>query len=231
MTDGQQEVRDFLEKKIKEKGFSLNGLSLQLGKNSTYLFHFIKRHSPRRLDEQTRSKLAQLLGVAEQRLCDYQLGTNLIQDKLTTLSGLLGIGKAKAQAIDVIDMSGEYKGKFSEIKNNIIGTEAISSELVKLYGFKNIDDIIIIKNSGDAMYPTIADGDFLWIDTTYNRSIADGIYLIEANETTLLRRIQINPFDNTLRLSADNQSYQSFVVHDYKDIKICGKVVLCTHKL
>ena len=95
--DKQQQVRDFLEKSVKEKGFSLNSLSLKLGKNSTYLFHFIKRHSPRRLDETTRRKLAQLLDVSEQDLCDFPLPGSLIQDKLSTISNLFNFGKNKGE--------------------------------------------------------------------------------------------------------------------------------------
>ena len=93
--DRQQQVRDFLENTIKEKGFSLNSLSLKIGKNSTYLFHFIKRNSPRRLDETARRQLAQILNVAEQDLCDFTLPTSVIPDKLNTLSTFLVLVKIK----------------------------------------------------------------------------------------------------------------------------------------
>lgn len=233
MSDKLQEVRNFLEETVKDKGFSLNSLSLQLGKNSTYLFHFIKRHSPRRLDEQTRHKLAQILEVSEQKLCDYPLGGGLIQDKLNTLSGLLGIGKEQSypNKIKVVDMEGYYRGNFDMIRKNVIGEEYFSDEMIKYYGFTNINDVVIVKNSGDAMLPSINPDDMLWVDTSYNKALSDGIYLIEANNTVLLRRIQINPFNGSVDLIADNSSYKPYNIKNNSDLKTCGKVVFITHKL
>lgn len=233
MNDRLQEVRNFLEDTIKNKGFSLNSLSLQLGKNSTYLFHFIKRHSPRRLDEQTRHKLAQILNISEQKLCDYPIGGNIIQDKLSTISGLLGIGREQVtpEKVKVIDMDGYYRGNFDMIKKNVIGEEYFSDEMIKHYGFTSINNIIIIKNSGDAMVPCIKPDDMLWVDTSYNKASSDGIYLIEANNTVLLRRIQINPFNGSADLIADNTSYKTYNVKNNNDLKVCGKVVFITHKL
>lgn len=235
MTDKQQEVRDFLEKATKDKGFSLNALSLQLGKNPTYLFHFIKRHSPRRLDEQTRRKLSQILDVAEQKLCDYPLMGGLIQDKLSTISGLLGIGRNKSESdmteIKVLDMEGQKKGDFSDIMNNVIGSQYLSLEMLQFYGFSDISNIKIIKVSGDAMSPIINNGDLIWLDMSYNKPCSDGIYLINANHTVLLRRIQINPFDDSWELSADNKAYKTFVIGKNERIDICGKVLLTTKKL
>ena len=61
---------------IVEKGLSLNSLSLSLGKNSSYLQKFVKEKSPRRLDEQVRKGLAQILGIPEQELTDIALNTS-----------------------------------------------------------------------------------------------------------------------------------------------------------
>ncbi len=233
MSDKLQEVRNFLEETVKDKGFSLNSLSLQLGKNSTYLFHFIKRHSPRRLDEQTRHKLAQILDVSEQKLCDYPIGGSVIQDKLNTLSGLLGIGKEQTipDKVKVIDIGGYYRGNFDAAKKNIIGEEYFSEQMIKHYGFTNINNIIIAKNSSDAMVPNIMPDDMLWIDTSYNKATSDGVYLLEANNTLLLRRIQINPFNESADLIADNSSYRPYTVNNISELKVCGRIIFITHKL
>ena len=79
-----QEVRVFLENTIKEKGLSLNALSLQLGKNSTYLFHFVKRNSPKRLDENTRRKLATILNVDNKKDI-YMLVDSISNNRFTSL--------------------------------------------------------------------------------------------------------------------------------------------------
>lgn len=233
MTDKQQEVRDFLDTTIKARGFSLNSLSLQLGKNSTYLFHFIKRHSPKRLDEPTRRKLAQILAVSEQKLCDYPIMGGLIQDKLSTITGLLGLGKEKDSLlpIEVIDLQGSHRGRFEEIKSNIIGIEHLSAEMLGHYGLNDTKGIKILKNIGDAMAPFINSSDMIWVDTSYDKVSGDGIYIINTKDDVIIRRLQINPFDNSIELCADNPAYKSFTINKAKDMDICGKVIWIMHKI
>ena len=232
--DKLQEVRVFLENAIKEKGFSLNALSLQLGKNSTYLFHFIKRNSPKRLDENTRRKLSKILNVEEQSLCDFPLPNTLVQDKLSSLTSLFNFSKQddlKMISIDVVDMGGANKGKFEQIKKNIIGKEILSQDLLGHYCSANPKNLMIFKVVGDAMSPTINSGDFVWVDLSYSIPSSDGIYMISTNSDTIIRRIQLNPFDNSADISSDNTSYKPINIKDIKNLNICGKVCYLTHKL
>ena len=232
--DRLQQVRDFLEKTVKEKGFSLNALSLQLGKNSTYLFHFIKRHSPKRLDETTRRKLANILNVPEQNLCDFPLPPSLIQDKLSTISSLLSFGKNKTDslvAIDVIDMNGPEKGRFEQIKKNIIGQIFLSAEVAALYTSTQPEYLKIIRVAGESMSPTINPGDIIWIDTSYSIPSSDGVYLLSTGSDTIIRRLQLSPFDNAVDVLSDNKAYRSFNVSDFKNLHICGKVIFISHKV
>lgn len=232
--DRQQQVRDFLENTIKEKGFSLNSLSLKIGKNSTYLFHFIKRNSPRRLDETARRQLAQILNVAEQDLCDFTLPTSVIPDKLNTLSNFFGFGKNQTSdivSIDVLDMAGPHKGRFEQIKKNIIGKHFLSKDLLTEYSSAQPENLKILKSIGDAMSPTIISGDLLWVDLSYNVPSSDGIYVLNTNGDTVIRRLQINPFDSSIEVSADNKTYKSYNIGDCKNLNICGKVISITHKI
>lgn len=232
--DKQQQVRDFLENKIKEKGLSLNSLSLTLGKNSTYLFHFIKRKSPKRLDENTRRKLASILNVSEQLLCDFPLPTSLIPDKLETISDFFGINKTKDSkliSIDVIDMNGSKKGKFETIKNNIIGEILMDEAVFSNYTSAKPEHIKILKTNSESMSPTINNGDFVWVDTSFSTPNTDGIYLISTAGDTMIKRLEINPFDNSIEVSSDNKSYRSYNIKDYKSLNICGKIVCIDKKM
>ena len=67
-------------------------------------------------------------------------------------------------SIDVVDMNGANKGKFEQIKKNIIGKEILSYELLSHYCSANPKDLMIFKVAGDAMSPTINSGDFVWVD-------------------------------------------------------------------
>lgn len=232
--DKLQQVRDFLENTVKEKGLSLNALSLKLGKNSTYLFHFIKRHSPKRLDETTRRNLAQILNVDEQSLCDFPLPTGLIQDKFSALSSLFNFAKNKEPdliAIDVWDMDGPKKGRFELLKENIIGQIFLSPQLIRAFTPVEPQNLVIIKAAGESMSPTINSGDMIWLDTSCSMPAADGIYMLNASGDVIIRRLQINPFDGSIEVSSDNKAYRSFNMKDHKNLHVCGKVLFVTNKL
>lgn len=232
--DKQQQVRDFLETTVREKGMSLNALSLQIGKNSTYLFHFVKRHSPRRLDETVRRKLAQILDVSEQDLCDFPLPTGIIQDKFSAISSLFNFSKNKPEdlnAIDVIDMDGPIKGKFEALKGNLIGQEFLPPQILALYTTSKPEYIKILKASGESMIPTINPGDIIWVDTSYSTPASDGIYLLDTNSDCVIKRLQTNPFDNSVEVSSDNKTYKSFTTNNYKNLNICGKIVFISRRV
>lgn len=232
--DKLQQVRDFLEKTAKERGISLNSLSLKIGKNSTYLFHFIKRHSPKRLDETSRRQLAHILQVDEQSLCDFQLPSSLFQDKLSSISNILNFSRDKNSglvAVDVIDMKGSHRGRFEAIKNNIIGQEFMTPEVFAIYSSSAPKQIKIIKAAGEAMSPTINPEDMVWIDTSYKTPSSDGIYLVNTASDAIFRRIQLNPFDNSVELSADNPAYKNFSLNEDASLDICGKVLFVLKKL
>ena len=64
----QSDVRNRLGELSKERGASLASLSELLGRNPSYLQQFIKKGSPRKLEEGDRRTLAEFFGVAESQL-------------------------------------------------------------------------------------------------------------------------------------------------------------------
>ena len=65
MTDDA--IREHIDEIIKQKGFSYNKLSILIGKQQSYMFQFIKRKTPKRLDEVTRRQLAEILDVDDRK--------------------------------------------------------------------------------------------------------------------------------------------------------------------
>src|SRR5215207_3043028 len=57
--------RDALARLLKERGEDFAGLSRLIGKNPAYIQQFIKRGTPRKLDEDDRRTIANYLGVSE----------------------------------------------------------------------------------------------------------------------------------------------------------------------
>jgi len=91
----------------------------------------------------------------------------------------------------------------------------------------NLTSIAIIKAKGDSMNPTLKNGDLLFIDTTIQFYVSDGIYVFCIDDDFSIKRLQLL-FDGKYRVMNDNQSrYPSeTITRDALDkIHICGKVV------
>lgn len=77
------------------------------------------------------------------------------------------------------------------------------------------------------MNPTLKNGDLLFIDTTIQFYMSDGIYVFYVDNGFSIKRLQLL-FDGQYRVMNDNQSrYPSETITrgDLDKIHICGKVV------
>ena len=66
--DTSDPVRALVDKQLTAKGLSMKEVSLAIGRNETYVQQFLTKGSPKRLHENDRPKLAELLDVSEDQL-------------------------------------------------------------------------------------------------------------------------------------------------------------------
>ena len=62
------EARKALDELIQQRGYNYSSISRLLGRNAAYIQQYIRRGSPRSLDEQDRAVLARFFGVDEKVL-------------------------------------------------------------------------------------------------------------------------------------------------------------------
>lgn len=74
MIESADKVRIFVSDRLKERGLDMANVSLQLGKNRTYIQQYITKGSPVWLPEDVRPALARMLGVPETDLRRSQTG-------------------------------------------------------------------------------------------------------------------------------------------------------------
>lgn len=77
--------------------------------------------------------------------------------------------------------------------------------------YEKAETLVIISHQGDAMAPTIGNGDNLLIDTAVNTWQTDGVYLFSLDGNIYLRRVHKRPGAG-LEAQADNARYPSFVL-------------------
>jgi phage repressor protein C with HTH and peptisase S24 domain len=87
-------------------------------------------------------------------------------------------------------------------------------------------DVLLITAVGDSMEPGIREGDLLLVDTRQIAFTEFGIYVFEARDERLVKRVQ-RKFDGTLFIISDNTIYQPEIISAKlaEEIKVIGKVV------
>ncbi len=218
------EVRARLEELSRRQGSSLSGLSRMIGRNPTYLQQFIRKGSPRRLDESDRRKLADFFGVAQ-----AELGAP--SDADTQENSYKRAGSAERLE------AGTFSGAWFDVPRLAVaasagpgaldGTEAafdsfrFSRRWLREQGLDGAQ-LSAIAVEGDSMEPLLRAGDEVLVDHA-KHSFRDGIHVVRRDDTLLVKRVA-SLGNAHFRLLSDNPAYPPIEV-EVGDIEIIGRVV------
>ena len=192
------------------RGVSLSELSRLIDRNSSYLQQFVRKGSPRKLEETDRRKLARFFGVDESELGAseeiYSKAGRSAQDWIDLPRHALG---ASAGA-------GAFAGE-----EGAIGSLRFSMRWLREQG---LDPAMLsaIAVTGDSMAPTLQDGDEILVDAS-PRGLRDGVHVVRLHDTLLVKRLDTSRSDRITLLS-DNRSYAPIEV-DPAELKVVGRVV------
>lgn len=128
----------------------------------------------------------------------------------------------KIDVLDVVACCGNGVENFSE---NVIGQHMMTLTALRELTSAAPENIKIIRAIGDSMTPTIRPGEMLWIDVSYTCPTSDGLYLIRIGHELVVRRIQLNPFDGSAVIKADNEAYRSFPAESFEAVPVLGRVI------
>lgn len=83
-----------------------------------------------------------------------------------------------------------------------------------------------ITADGDSMEPGIKRGDFVIVDTSQSRFIADGLYAVQYSNAVFIKRVQIHP-GGKVELISDNPKYRPIQLDTCESVEVIGRAVLC----
>lgn len=212
-----EDSREALERLIQEQGTSYTGLSRLLGRNVSYIQQFIRKGSPRQLDERDRAILARFFGVDEQVLGGPSRRSGpvveLVQIPILEVEASAGHG-ALAEL---------------EAKSAQFGFD--EGWLRKLTA-SNASKLSIIKVTGDSMEPTLNDGDEVMVDLADGQArLRDGIYVLRMDDALNVKRVAIEPKGRQISVVSDNPAYPSWNGLERRTINIVGRVLWFGRKL
>ena len=204
-----EHVREELDRLIQQRRLGYSSISRMIGRNSSYIQQFIKRGSPRKLDDDDRRTLASFFGVDEQVLGGppAPMRDGLIEIPVLNVDASAGFG-AIAE---------------SETAHTRFGFD--ERWLARLTRAKRAS-LSIIHVLGDSMEPTLSDGDEVLVDASDQGSrLRDGIYVLRADDALVVKRVTLKPGGRKITISSDNSAYPSWDDVDRSEIQVVGRVI------
>ncbi len=141
---------------------------------------------------------------------------------------LNGGEKSDMIQIDMVDAVACCGNGIVNFETNVIGRQSLSLTALKELTPVAPENIKILKVVGDSMEPTISSGDFVWVDISSQSPVSDGIYLFCIGDRLVVKRLQINPFDNSVEIMSDNTKYKPLKAMDYQMVNVVGRVISYT---
>ncbi|MBS0255938.1 MAG: S24 family peptidase [Proteobacteria bacterium] len=196
------------------QGTSLAALSAYLGRNPAYLQQFVRKGSPRKLEEGDRRRLARFLGVDEAELGGAEeISPGLARSALALRGDWVEVPRL---ALGASAGPGALAGDEA-----MVGAFRFSAAWLRGQG---LDPALLsaIAVAGDSMEPTLRDGDEILVDRR-PRGWRDGVHVVRCHEALLVKRVDLSaPGRVTLR--SDNPAYPPLELGP-DEVDLVGKVV------
>ena len=195
------------------RGVSLAALSELIGRNPSYLQQFIRKGSPRKLEEQDRATLARFLGVGEEELREAQENSYAEVPVRRETGGWLDVPR-----LDLGASAGPGRVAGGEAA---FDTFRFSRRWLEEQGLARAQ-LSAIRVEGDSMEPLLNDGDEILVDCSL-LPFRDGIHVVRLGETLMVKRVA-SVGAGRLALLSQNFAYPPVEVAA-DEVTIIGRVV------
>lgn len=186
---------------------SLAALSSMLKRNSSYLQQFVRKGSPRRLEEQDRRKLAEFFGVDE-----VELGADPAHARRGESGAFVSIPRLSLDASAGPGSYGAEEISFDDFR--------FSPRWMAEMGLKGAD-LSAIRVQGDSMEPLLRSGDEIFVDR--NKRGGEGVFVVRIGDALHVKQVQASA-PGRIKLISANEAYAPVdLSHD--EVEVIGRVV------
>lgn len=195
-----------------DRGVSLAALSQMIGRNPSYLQQFVRKGSPRKLEESDRSTLARFFGVAGSQLGGPEEKSFKVIGKIPR-GGWIGIPRLPLGA-------SAGPGAFAD-EEEPFGAFGVTAAWLRQH---NLDPAMLsaISVVGDSMEPALRDGDEIIVDKT-PRAWREGIHVVRVDGALLVKRLETGR-PGVVLLKSDNRIYDPIELPS-SEVEVIGRVV------
>ena len=216
MSENNNERERLLEL-AQAKGTSLAALSSMIGRNPSYLQQFIRKGSPRKLEEQDRRTLASFFGVNEAELGGPEPRIAEKSYAKAPKSGILA-DWVEVPRLDIGASAGPGALPDAEVP---FDASRFSKRWLTEQGLEGAQ-LSAITVEGDSMEPLLRDGDEILVDRA-QRPFRDGVHVVRLGDTIMVKRVA-SQGAGRLALLSQNLAYPPVEV-SADEVEIIGRVV------
>ncbi|HKY80214.1 MAG TPA: S24 family peptidase [Sphingobium sp.] len=221
MVGNGEDPRVALERLIAERGENYADLSRLLNRNPAYIQQFIKRGTPRKLDEEDRRVLARYFGVAEEALGGTPAGT--VQRKSRSLPAVVTVPR--------LSLGASAGSGTLDVDERAAGVMAFDANWLRHLGVRP-QRVSIIRVDGESMAPTLNDGDEIMVDHDDDGArLRDGVYVLRLDGVLMVKRIALGPRRGLFSVLSDNPHFPDWIDIDPALVAIVGRVVWTGRRL
>jgi len=220
--DEAQDARTALDRLIVERGENYADLSRLIGRNPAYIQQFIKRGTPRKLDEEDRRILARYFGVAE-----TMLGSPVpVGAPIPRVRGLPAV-----VAVPRLSLGASAGAGSLDEDERTAGVMAFDAQWLRHLGVRP-QRVSIIRVDGESMAPTLNDGDDIMVDHEDDADrLRDGVYVLRLDGVLMVKRVAMGPLRGRFSVLSDNPHYPDWTDIDPAMVAIVGRVVWTGRRL
>lgn len=212
------EARANLDRLIQERGETYGAISRLLGRNPAYIQQFVKRGSPRKLDEDDRAVLARYFGVDE-ALIGGSPATRPARAPTTR--------RAAPDLIAVPRLALGASAGLGSLQDDEAAAGALAFDarwLRALGGQPNM--LSIIRVDGESMSPTLNHGDDIMVDRADAVTrLREGIYVLRMDDVLMVKRVALGARRGQVSIRSDNPLYPTWEDVEPERLIIVGRVI------
>ena len=194
------------------KGASLAALSRMLGKNASYLQQFVRKGSPRKLEEVDRARLARYFGVPEAEL-GAPKDKSRNDSVVVRQAAWVNVPRLMLGASAGPGVLEQAEAAFDHLR--------FSARWLRELGIRS-DRLSAIAVSGDSMEPTLRDGDEILVDCS-PPPLQDGIWVVRLDDMLMVKRLETGR-PGVITLLSDNPAYRAMEYRTGEIVPV-GRVV------
>lgn len=214
------DARRFLDRLIHERREKYDALSRLIGRNPAYIQQYIKRGTPRKLDEADRRTLARYFGIDEQLLGGPEEGPPPA-----------GPGPASMVLVPRLDLGASAGAGSLDQSERPAGHLAFEEKWLRALGARPAG-LSMIRVEGDSMAPTLSDGDDILVDRDDGTArLRDGVYVLRLDGALMVKRLAMGPVRGRLSVRSDNPAYPVWDDIDPALVEVIGRVIWAGRKV